>query len=82
MRTLSSCGLVSLVMLILAAPLGLQARDALADDVQSGELVATPLEAFAANPSTVIVWASPIGRLEARVPARLSRQWPSQIDGR
>lgn len=65
MRTLSSCGLVSLVMLILAAPLGLQAQDGLADDVQSVELGATPLEVFAANPSTVIVWASPIGRLES-----------------
>ena len=61
MRTLSLCSLVSLVVLIIASPLGVRAQDA----PQSTEPVATPLEAFAANPSTVIVWASPIGRLES-----------------
>lgn len=65
MRTLAGSSLVSLMMLILTAPLGLQAQDAAADNVQSADLAATSFEAFAANPGTVVVWASPIGRLES-----------------
>jgi hypothetical protein len=61
MRTISR---LLAVTLLLSTPLALRAGSATATDVQNRELVATPLEAFAANPGAVVVWASPIGRLE------------------
>jgi hypothetical protein len=64
MRTVTTLGLI--MVMSLTAPLGLRGRGAPAEGPQTRELTPTPLEAFAGNPGSVVVWASPIGRIESQ----------------